>query len=83
MGLDIRLPIGLMFALLGAVLATYGALSSPAIYARSLGHNINLWWGIVLLLFGLVFIYYGQRGMRALRAGPADAADRAAMPHGD
>ena len=83
MGMDIRLPIGLMFTMLGAILTIYGALSSPANYARSLGYNVNLWWGIVLLLFGLAFIYYGQRGMRALRAPSADDGDRAAMPHGD
>ena len=52
MSLDLRVPIGLLFAALGALLAVYGALSDPAIYQASLGINVNLWWGLVLVLFG-------------------------------
>ena len=44
MGLDIRLPMGIMFTLVGAILTIYGVISDPAIYERSLGHNVNLWW---------------------------------------
>jgi hypothetical protein len=46
MGLDIRLPIGLLFSVVGALLVGYGALSNKAIYQRSLGLNINLAWGL-------------------------------------
>ena len=57
MGLDIRLPIGMMFTLLGALLAIYGlATGSDAIYQSSLGLNVNLWWGLVLFLFGAVML---------------------------
>jgi hypothetical protein len=52
MGLDIRLPLGLFFAVVGAVLTVYGMMTDAATYARSLGHNVNLWWGLVLLVFG-------------------------------
>jgi len=52
MSLDLRVPIGLLFALLGALLAVYGWFSDPAVYQASLGINVNLWWGLVLLLFG-------------------------------
>jgi hypothetical protein len=52
MSLDLRVPIGLLFAALGALLAVYGALSDRAIYQASLGINVNLWWGLVLVLFG-------------------------------
>jgi hypothetical protein len=52
MGLDIRIPIGLMFSVFGVILAAYGLLSDRGIYARSLGININLLWGGVLLAFG-------------------------------
>jgi hypothetical protein len=45
MGLDIRLPIGLLFSVVGALLLGYGALSNKAIYQRSLDFNINLAWG--------------------------------------
>jgi hypothetical protein len=52
MSLDLRVPIGLLFGLLGALLAVYGLVSDPAIYEVSLGINVNLWWGLVLMLFG-------------------------------
>jgi hypothetical protein len=56
MGLDIRIPIGSLFAILGALLAGYGLCSNPAIFARSLGLDIDLWWGVVLLVFGLAML---------------------------
>ena len=37
MGLDIRLPIGALFALLGFVLAAFGLVSDKDLYQRSLG----------------------------------------------
>jgi hypothetical protein len=54
MGLDIRWPIGIMFSLIGVLLAAYGAAtnSNTELYRHSLGININLWWGLVLLGFG-------------------------------
>ena len=52
MSLDLRVPIGLLFGSLGALLAVYGLVSDPAIYQVSLGINVNFWWGLVLLLFG-------------------------------
>ncbi len=54
MSLDLRLPIGLLFLALGALLGVYGLMSDPAIYAVSLGININLWWGLVMMVFGAV-----------------------------
>lgn len=61
MGLDIRLPIGLMFAILGLLLAGFGLFGDQSIYDRSLGININLIWGTVLVLFSAVFIFLGSR----------------------
>ena len=63
MNLDLRLPIGLMFTIFGVILAGFGLTSDRAIYERSLGINVNLWWGLVLLAFGLVMLAF------ALRAG--------------
>ena len=71
MGLDIRLPIGLMFTLFGALLVVYGLLSDKSIYQRSLGININLSWGAMLLVFGVVMLLLGRRGTG--KAQPADA----------
>jgi hypothetical protein len=53
MNLDLRLPIGLMFTIDGVLLVGFGLTSDEAIYARSLGTNVNLWWGLVLLAFGI------------------------------
>jgi hypothetical protein len=64
MGLDIRLPIGLLFSIFGVLLIGYGALGDGSIYARSLGVNINLWWGIIMLAFGLVMFLLGKRGTK-------------------
>jgi len=53
MNFDLRFPIGIMFSLFGLMLAIFGALSDKTIYdTHSLGININLCWGLVLLLFG-------------------------------
>jgi hypothetical protein len=61
MGLDIRTPIGALFAILGVLLLGFGLVSDPAIYQRSLGINVNLWWGGVLLAFGAVMLWLGRR----------------------
>jgi hypothetical protein len=61
MRLDIRIPIGLLFSIVGGLLALYGALSDSAIYQRSLGVNINLWWGLALLLFGAIMLVLARR----------------------
>lgn len=62
MQLDLRIPIGGMFTIFGVVLIVYGLVSDPAIYQRSLGINVNLWWGLVLLVFGLVMLWLAYRG---------------------
>jgi len=64
MGLDIRLPIGGLFSILGVLLAGYGLVSDRGIYERSLGINVNLWWGVALLVFGVVMVGLGRRGTR-------------------
>ncbi len=62
MHLDVRLPIGLMFSIFGVLLTGFGALSDKTIYERhSLGININLLWGLVLLAFGLVMLFFALR----------------------
>lgn len=61
MNLDLRLPIGWMFTAIGALLVGYGLISDQAIYARSLGINVNLWWGVVLLLFGGMMLWLARR----------------------
>jgi len=62
MQLDIRLPMGLLFLLLGIILVAYGFVSDPAIYAaHSLGQNVNLFWGAIFALFGGVMLFLARR----------------------
>ena len=61
MQLDVRLPIGLLFSVLGVLLTGFGAISDRAIYQQSLGVNINLLWGLVMLAFGALMLWLGQR----------------------
>jgi hypothetical protein len=64
MGLDIRLPIGIIFTTYGIILILYGIVADPAIFISSMAVNIDLWWGLALLVFGLLM------GLLAFRASP-------------
>ena len=76
MKLDVRLPLGLLFVVVGAVLTAFGAMSDKALYNRSLDINVNLWWGAVLLVFGAIMLALGRRSHRAA----ADTAASASVP---
>ena len=77
MNLDIRLPIGGLFTLLGLLLAGYGLVSDHAVYQRSLGYNVNLSWGLVVLAFGVFFLFLGRRGMSGVRLAADEPEGRA------
>jgi hypothetical protein len=65
MGLDIRIPLGLMFLVTGGLMAIYGLFTrGSAIYEKSLNMNINLIWGGLMLVFGLVMYIMGRRPRR-------------------
>jgi hypothetical protein len=74
MQLDIRLPIGLLFTALGLLLAGFGAFSDKSIYQRSGGWNVNLAWGAVLLVFGIVMIILGRQKKRHSSGVPSGGA---------
>jgi hypothetical protein len=66
MGLDIRIPIGLMFGIIGLLMLGYGALTgSDPMYQRSLGLNVNLWWGAVLVVFSGLMLWFSRKGASA------------------
>ncbi len=72
MGLDIRYPIGLMFGIIGLVMVLYGALTgSDPMYQRSLGINVNVWWGAVLLVFGALMLYFARKTSKEAAAPKA------------
>jgi len=68
MHLDLRVPIGLMFAIIGVLLIAFGLTSGDAIYAKSLGINVNVWWGGVLACFGGIMLLLARRGRRGARS---------------
>ena len=75
MGLDIRWPLGLLFFITGGMMAIYGAVThGSAIYEKSLGMDINLIWGLVLLGFGSVMLLLAWTARRnASNASPTTA----------
>lgn len=77
MGIDIRLPLGILFVLVGSVLFVYGAASDPSLYGQSLGINVNLYWGVVLLAFGALMYALSRRAARAdVRTGNTPQSPR-------
>ena len=60
---DIRIPIGGLFLMLGGILAAYGIAThgDTQLYARSENIAINLWWGVIMLVFGALMLYFGTR----------------------
>ena len=72
--LDLRYPIGGLFVVLGAILAVFGLVTrgNAAMYAPSAGVNINLWWGLVMFVVGLVFLGLARRGHRSGGMRPAE-----------
>ncbi|MDH4443987.1 MAG: hypothetical protein QE267_02540 [Akkermansiaceae bacterium] len=64
--MDLRLPIGIIFTLYGLILIGYGLITKGSkIYEKSLGINVNISWGILLLVFGLVMYYFAKRAKKS------------------
>jgi len=61
--LDLRFPMGLLFVLLGALLAGYGWLGDKSVYEASLGINVNVWSGLGIFVFGVAMLVGGWRAM--------------------
>ena len=61
MSFDLRLPVGLMFTIFGLILIGVGLFGGPALREQSLGINMNLWWGVVELVFGASMLFFGWR----------------------
>ena len=74
MSLDLRIPMGLMFTLVGLILTLFGWATNgnEELYARCLGINTNLWWGMVLLVFGFTMLTLGRRSQKRLAALPPE-----------
>jgi hypothetical protein len=60
---DIRIPIGLMFSILGILITVFGliTLGDSGMYQKSLGINVNIFMGVIMLIFGLVMLFFAWR----------------------
>ena len=57
MGLDLRLPIGVLFLAYGVILGVYGLVHPQDVQ----GLNVNLIWGAVLAVFGGTMLAFARR----------------------
>jgi hypothetical protein len=60
---DIRIPIGLMFSIIGILISVFGlaTMSNTEMYQKSLNINVNLIMGVLMLIFGLIMLYFARR----------------------
>jgi hypothetical protein len=84
MSLDLRIPMGLMFTLTGLILTVFGVVTNndAALYAKSMGINANLWWGLVLLAFGLTMYLMGRSSQRRLEKNPPPPVEEGEVRRG-
>lgn len=61
MSFDLRLPIGLLFAVFGVILAADGLIAHRLV----LDINVNLWWGLVMIVFGAGMLGLAARAKNA------------------
>jgi uncharacterized membrane protein len=61
--IDIKIPIGLMFTVLGIFLTIVGVStnSDVELYKKSLEININLWSGVIMLVFGILMLVFSKK----------------------
>ncbi len=62
--LDLKIPLGGLLSFYGAALVLYGLLSGKEVTARSMGINVNLIWGAIILAVGLALLLTVLRGRR-------------------
>jgi hypothetical protein len=62
-----------MFLIVGLILVVFGLVSDPGLYKRSLGININLWWGLIQALFGAVMLVTAWRAAATAKASQPPA----------
>jgi hypothetical protein len=74
MSFDLRLPIGLLFAVFGVILAVDGLIAHRLV----LGINVNLWWGLVLIVFasGMLALAARAKNAPAIRSAQDDRPRR-------
>jgi hypothetical protein len=56
---DLRIPSGLFFLILGAILVAIGVISNP--HAALTDVNVNLYTGIFMVAFGGIMLWLSRR----------------------
>ena len=69
--IDLRLPIGIFFILVGIIMTVYSIISPAYIPHIKESINIDLYWGIVLLIFGIPMTLFGWRAEKKAKNPPA------------
>lgn len=64
MQLDIRYPIGLLFVIVGVILAACGLTRPEPSSGHELSTNVDLFWGIIQIVFGAVMLAFARMGSR-------------------
>ncbi len=56
-----------MFSIFGVILVVYGLFtgSDSAFYAKSLDYNVNLYTGLVMLVFGVLMLLASRKTKKA------------------
>ena len=69
MKLDIKIPIGLLFTIFGIILSVYGLVtgSDSALYAKSLGYNVNLLTGLFMFVFGAFMLILARKTFKEIK----------------
>lgn len=64
---DIRIPIGLMFTIVGIIISIFGIVtnSDAEMYQKSLSINVNLIMGLLMLVFGIVMLWFSRKKKKA------------------
>jgi len=64
--LDIRIPIGLLFTVLGLLVTAYGLITNAdtELYKKSFQYNVNLWSGLLMLVFGVIMLLLARKKKR-------------------
>ncbi len=62
--LDLRIPSGFFFGIVGVILVSLG-LFEPGLRARLTEANVNLYCGLVMLVFGLGLLLLARRSLRS------------------
>jgi hypothetical protein len=69
---DLRRPLGWLFATLGVLLVIAGLRATPGAEVRSLGININLIWGVLMVAFALLCLWLARREARRRMNAPPE-----------